>query len=146
MELLSATQDIESQLEKVSFCSWSLSAIAMCFLCMVSLVISTENIHFSREWFQVSAPLLILHGAADKVTDPLVSQFLYEKASSKDKTLKIYEEGYHGILEGEPDDRISDVHKDIISWLDFRCSVKWGSCYESISIIENSGLAKCVVE
>lgn len=86
MELLSATQDIESQLEKVS------------------------------------APLLILHGAEDKVTDPLVSQFLYEKASSKDKTLKIYEGGYHGILEGEPDERISSVHNDIISWLDNRCS------------------------
>ncbi|KAG4910133.1 hypothetical protein JHK82_056156 [Glycine max] len=88
MELLSATQEIESQLHKVS------------------------------------APLLILHGAADQVTDPLVSQFLYEKASSKDKTLKIYEGSYHGILEGEPDDRIFAVHNDIISWLDFRCSLK----------------------
>ncbi|KAK7269770.1 hypothetical protein RIF29_22505 [Crotalaria pallida] len=86
MELLKATQDIESQLHKVS------------------------------------APLLILHGAADKVTDPLVSQFLYEKACSKDKTLKIYEGGYHGILEGEPDDRIFAIHNDIISWLDLRCS------------------------
>jgi len=73
---------------------------------------------------QVSAPLLILHGAADKVTDPLVSQFLYEKASSKDKTLRIYEGGYHGILEGEPDERIFAVHNDIISWLDFRCSLE----------------------
>ena len=35
-----------------------------------------------------------LHGAADKVTDPLVSEFLYEKACSKDKTQKIYDEGY----------------------------------------------------
>ncbi|KAK2458765.1 caffeoylshikimate esterase [Trifolium repens] len=86
MELLRATQDIESQLEKVS------------------------------------APLLILHGAEDKVTDPLVSQYLYEKASSKDKTLKIYEGGYHGIMEGEPDERISAVHSDIISWLEFRCT------------------------
>ncbi|XP_027364792.1 caffeoylshikimate esterase-like [Abrus precatorius] len=88
MELLNATQDIESQLHKVS------------------------------------APLLILHGAEDKVTDPLVSQFLYEKASSKDKTLKIYEGSYHGILEGESDERILVVHNDIISWLEFRCSVK----------------------
>ncbi|XP_045807478.1 caffeoylshikimate esterase-like isoform X1 [Trifolium pratense] len=86
MELLRATQDIESRLEKVS------------------------------------APLLILHGAEDKVTDPLVSQYLYEKASSKDKTLKIYEGGYHGIMEGEPDERISAVHSDIISWLEFRCT------------------------
>ncbi|PSR91159.1 Caffeoylshikimate esterase [Actinidia chinensis var. chinensis] len=73
---------------------------------------------------KVSSPLLILHGAADKVTDPLVSQFLYEKASSKDKTLKLYDEGYHCILEGEPDDRIFTVLNDIITWLDSRCSLK----------------------
>ncbi|KAL7001140.1 acylglycerol lipase [Sarracenia purpurea var. burkii] len=72
---------------------------------------------------KVSSPLLILHGAADKVTDPLVSQFLYDKASSRDKTLKIYDEGYHCILEGEPDDRIFSVLNDIITWLDSRCSL-----------------------
>ncbi|KAF7827812.1 caffeoylshikimate esterase-like [Senna tora] len=88
MELLQATQYIESQVQKVS------------------------------------APLLILHGAEDKVTDPKVSKFLYEEASSKDKTLKLYEGGYHCILEGEPDDRIFAVHDDIISWLDSRCSLK----------------------
>ncbi|KAJ4972984.1 hypothetical protein NE237_006158 [Protea cynaroides] len=88
VELLKATHDIESQLEKVS------------------------------------SPLLVLHGAADKVTDPMVSKFLYEKASSKDKTLKLYEEGYHSILEGEPDDRILDVLGDIVSWLDFHCALK----------------------
>lgn len=85
VELLKATKDIESQLEKI--CS----------------------------------PLLILHGAADLVTDPHVSEFLYEKASTKDKTLKLYEDGYHSILEGEPDDRISTAINDIISWLDSHC-------------------------
>lgn len=71
---------------------------------------------------KVSSPLLILHGAADKVTDPLVSQFLYEKASTKDKTLKLYDDGYHCILEGEPDERIFTVLNDIVSWLDSRVS------------------------
>lgn len=74
------------------------------------------------EVLQVSSPLLILHGAADKVTDPLVSQFLYEKASTKDKTLKLYDDGYHCILEGEPDDGIFTVLNDIVSWLDSRVS------------------------
>ena len=74
------------------------------------------------EVLQVSSPLLILHGAADKVTDPLVSQFLYEKASTKDKTLKLYDDGYHCILEGEPDERIFTVLNDIVSWLDSRVS------------------------
>ncbi|KAL9267156.1 Caffeoylshikimate esterase-like protein [Drosera capensis] len=86
MELLKATSDIESQVEKIH------------------------------------SPLLILHGAADRITDPIVSRFLYEKASSKDKTLKLYEGAYHSILEGEPDDRIFAIFDDIISWLDSRCS------------------------
>ncbi|KAI7728277.1 hypothetical protein M8C21_006580 [Ambrosia artemisiifolia] len=58
---------------------------------------------------KVSAPLLILHGAADKVTDPNISKFLYEKASSKEKTLKLYDGSYHCILEGESDERILEL-------------------------------------
>nr|WGU11335.1 caffeoyl shikimate esterase 2 [Crinum x powellii] len=85
VELIKATQDIESQLDKVS------------------------------------SPLLILHGAADKVTDPKVSKYLYDKASTEDKTLKLYEGSYHSILEGEPDDRIASVINDIVSWLDSHC-------------------------
>ncbi|XP_077243920.1 alpha/beta-Hydrolases superfamily protein isoform X2 [Tasmannia lanceolata] len=73
---------------------------------------------------KVCAPLLVLHGAADKVTDPLVSKFLYEKACSKDKSLKLYEEGYHSILEGEPDDRILGAIDDIISWLNSHRALK----------------------
>ncbi|XP_065013594.1 caffeoylshikimate esterase-like isoform X3 [Musa acuminata AAA Group] len=82
VELIKATQDIESQLKKVR------------------------------------SPLLILHGAADKVTDPNVSKILYNMANTNDKTLKLYEEGFHCILEGEPDGRILSVINDIISWLD----------------------------
>ncbi|KAK9277045.1 hypothetical protein L1049_006584 [Liquidambar formosana] len=88
----------------------------------VELLKATNDIEMQVD--KVSSPLLILHGAADKVTDPLVSQFLYKKASSNDKTLKLYEGGYHSILEGEPDDRIFRVLDDIISWLDFRCSIQ----------------------
>ncbi|ONI31421.1 hypothetical protein PRUPE_1G312100 [Prunus persica] len=87
----------------------------------VELLYATKDIEMQVE--KVSSPLLILHGAADKVTDPLVSQYLYEKASSEDKTLKLYPEGYHCILEGEPDDRIFSVLDDIITWLDSRCAL-----------------------
>eukprot|EP00257_Ricinus_communis_P023681 XP_015583731.1 caffeoylshikimate esterase isoform X1 [Ricinus communis] len=86
----------------------------------VELLKATEEIEAQLD--KVSSPLLIIHGAADKVTDPLVSQFLYERASSKDKTLKLYEAGYHCILEGEPGDRIFHIFDDILSWLDSRCS------------------------
>lgn len=71
---------------------------------------------------KVRSPLLVIHGAADMVTDPNVSKFLYESASSEDKTLKLYEGGYHSILEGEPDDAIFRVFDDIIKWLDARSS------------------------
>ncbi|KAK9091302.1 hypothetical protein Sjap_024479 [Stephania japonica] len=85
----------------------------------MELLKATDDIE--RQIEMVSSPLLVLHGAADKVTDPAVSKFLYENASSKDKTLKLYPEGYHCILEGEPDERISIVFDDIVSWLDSRC-------------------------
>ncbi|KAL2905166.1 Caffeoylshikimate esterase [Bienertia sinuspersici] len=71
---------------------------------------------------KVCLPLLVIHGAGDMVTDPNVSKFLYEKASCKDKTLKLYEGGYHSILEGEPDEAIFTVFDDITNWLDARCS------------------------
>ncbi|KAK4423561.1 Caffeoylshikimate esterase [Sesamum alatum] len=88
----------------------------------VELLNATKYIESQVE--KVASPMLILHGAADKVTDPRVSQFLYDKASSTDKTLKLYEGGFHCILEGEPDDRILAVLSDIISWLDSRTSLK----------------------
>ncbi|KAH0466404.1 hypothetical protein IEQ34_003642 [Dendrobium chrysotoxum] len=88
----------------------------------VELVKATREIESKLE--EVTSPLLILHGAADKVTDPNVSKFLYDKASTKDKTLRFYEEGYHAILEGEPDDRISNVIDDIISWLDSHVAIQ----------------------
>ncbi|KAL0372626.1 UNVERIFIED_CONTAM: Caffeoylshikimate esterase [Sesamum calycinum] len=88
----------------------------------VELLNATKYIESQVE--KVASPMLVLHGAADKVTDPRVSQFLYDKASSTDKTLKLYEGGFHCILEGEPDDRILAVLSDIISWLDSRTSLK----------------------
>ncbi|XP_071725326.1 caffeoylshikimate esterase-like [Rutidosis leptorrhynchoides] len=87
----------------------------------VELLKATKDIEMQAH--KVSSPLLIVHGAADKITDPSVSQFLYEKASNKDKTLKLYEGGYHSILEGEPDHRIFTIIDDIVSWLDSRCSI-----------------------
>lgn len=69
-------------------------------------------------FFQVSLPILILHGEADIVTDPSVSKALYEKASSTDKKLCLYKDSHHALLEGEPDDIIFQVLSDIISWLD----------------------------
>lgn len=63
-------------------------------------------------------PLLILHGKSDVVTDPSVSKALYERSSSSDKKLFLYEDACHALLEGESDEMILRVFGDIISWLD----------------------------
>ncbi|XP_044468912.1 caffeoylshikimate esterase [Mangifera indica] len=82
----------------------------------LELLRTTQEIEQQLE--KVSLPLLILHGEADTVTDPSVSKALYEKASHKDKKFILYKDGYHSLLEGEPDDMIIRVFSDIISWLD----------------------------
>ncbi|XP_021912371.1 caffeoylshikimate esterase isoform X2 [Carica papaya] len=82
----------------------------------LELLKTTEEIE--RQLEKVSLPILILHGAADTVTDPSVSKALYERASSSDKKFILYEDACHSLLEGEPDDMITRVFNDIISWLD----------------------------
>lgn len=77
--------------------------------------------YLSSRLSQVEIPFIVLHGNADVVTDPAVSQQLYENANSKDKTLKIYDGMMHSLLFGETDDNVELVRGDIISWLDERC-------------------------
>ena len=44
-----------------------------------------------QEFPVITLPLLILHGTADKASQAAGSQFFYDTAGSKDKTLKLYE-------------------------------------------------------
>ncbi|XP_031110124.1 caffeoylshikimate esterase-like [Ipomoea triloba] len=69
---------------------------------------------------EVKLPFLIAHGEADKVTDPSVSKLLYEKASSTDKSLKIYPGMWHSLTYGELPENINIVFSGIISWLDHK--------------------------
>uniref|UniRef100_A0A5B7BDN6 Putative caffeoylshikimate esterase isoform X1 n=1 Tax=Davidia involucrata TaxID=16924 RepID=A0A5B7BDN6_DAVIN len=75
---------------------------------------------------EVTLPFFVLHGEADTVTDPEVSRALYERASSRDKTIKLYSGMWHGLTSGEPDDNIEIVFSDIIAWLDKRSSAAAG--------------------
>lgn len=73
---------------------------------------------------EVSLPLLVLHGAADQVTDPSISKLLHERAKSKDKTIKLYDDAWHCLLQGEPDDVVENVMMDIVTWLDAHAASK----------------------
>jgi alpha-beta hydrolase superfamily lysophospholipase len=64
---------------------------------------------------ELHLPLLILHGGGDKMVPVSGSELLYDKASSTDKTLKIYPELYHEI-HNEPQQKT--VLSDIVNWLD----------------------------
>jgi alpha-beta hydrolase superfamily lysophospholipase len=72
-------------------------------------------------------PFLVLHGGDDIVTDPSVSKLLFEKASSRDKTFKLYSGMWHALAAEFPDD-VERVYSDIITWLDERAN-----CAVSIS-------------
>lgn len=71
----------------------------------------------------MSLPFLIVHGGADKVTDPSVSELLYQSAVSQDKTLKLYPGMWHALTSGESTDNIRTVFQDIIAWLDGRSDI-----------------------
>jgi alpha-beta hydrolase superfamily lysophospholipase len=70
-----------------------------------------------REFSKITLPVLILHGTKDGVTKPHGSQLFHERAGSPDKTLKLYEDHYHDLLN---DFGREQVLADIIDWLDAR--------------------------
>ncbi|CAH1437304.1 unnamed protein product [Lactuca virosa] len=82
----------------------------------MELLKTTQEIESQLE--NVSLPLLILHGKADMVTDPSVSKALHEKAKSPDKKYNLYDDAWHSLMDGEPDEIITRVLTDIITWLD----------------------------
>ncbi|KAM0875096.1 hypothetical protein ACQ4PT_037019 [Festuca glaucescens] len=69
---------------------------------------------------QVTLPFLVVHGGADRVTDPEVSRLLSRESPSTDKTLKLYPGMWHALTSGELPENIDLVFADIIAWLDHR--------------------------
>jgi alpha-beta hydrolase superfamily lysophospholipase len=68
-----------------------------------------------REFPQITLPVLILHGTADKATKPSGSQFFFETAGSTDKQLELYQGHYHDLLN---DVGKEQVMTDIQQWVD----------------------------
>jgi acylglycerol lipase len=66
---------------------------------------------------EFSAPFLVQHGNADKVTDPKLSQALYDEAISADKTIRLYDGMWHALTAGEPTENVELVLNDSIEWI-----------------------------
>jgi acylglycerol lipase len=77
-----------------------------------AFVTAGERLH--REFSKITLPVFIIHGTADKATVPAGSQEFFDKASSKDKTLKLYDGHFHDLLN---DVGKEGVMADIIAWI-----------------------------
>ncbi len=80
---------------------------------VAALVRADERL--TKEFPLITLPVFILHGTADKATKPSGSQFFYDTAGSKDKTLKLYEGHFHDLLN---DFGKEAVMADIKGWID----------------------------
>jgi acylglycerol lipase len=80
-------------------------------------VIINAASRLNEEFPLIKLPVLILHGTADKATNPSGSQFFYDSTGSTDKTLKLYKGHYHDLL-NDVDKEV--VMADINDWIDAR--------------------------
>jgi alpha-beta hydrolase superfamily lysophospholipase len=63
-------------------------------------------------------PFIVVQGSADSLVDPDGARMLYDKASSPDKTIKIYDGYYHEVF-NEPGR--ARVLQDVETWLGSHC-------------------------
>jgi len=82
---------------------------------MAALVRADERL--KKEFPLITLPVLILHGTVDQNTKPSGSQHFYDMVGSADKTLKLYEGGFHDLL-NDLDKRM--VMQDIQDWVGAR--------------------------
>jgi alpha-beta hydrolase superfamily lysophospholipase len=68
----------------------------------------------TKEADKITLPFIVVQGGADKIIDPGGAQMLYDKAGSKDKTLKVYQGFYHEV-HNEPER--ATMFKDVENWL-----------------------------
>jgi acylglycerol lipase len=88
---------------------------------MAAMVRADERL--KKEFSQITLPVLILHGSLDKNTKPSGSQHFYDTAGSADKTLKLYDGGFHDLL-NDIDKQL--VISDITSWINSHLPVAVG--------------------
>jgi alpha-beta hydrolase superfamily lysophospholipase len=82
---------------------------------VAALVRADERLR--EEFPLITLPVLIMHGTADKATVCQGSQFFHDTAGSKDKTLKLYKDHFHDLLN---DVGKEGVMADIKEWIEAR--------------------------
>ncbi|MCB1498101.1 MAG: lysophospholipase [Bauldia sp.] len=82
---------------------------------VAALVRADERLHDA--FGDITLPVLILHGTADKATVCHGSEYFHAHAGSIDKTLKLYEGHYHDLLN---DIGKEDVLSDVATWIEAR--------------------------
>ncbi|MFP4040492.1 MAG: lysophospholipase [Desulfosudaceae bacterium] len=82
---------------------WFVSFLATAELCLAR----------ARE---LTLPLLVIHGTADNIVDPVGSQKIYDQAGSTDKTLKMFDGLYHETMNELPEERQA-VLEVISGWI-----------------------------
>ena len=80
---------------------------------VAALVRADERLHDNFE--QITLPVLIMHGTDDRATVCRGSEFFFAHAGSADKTLKLYEEHYHDLLN---DLGKEEVFADVAGWIE----------------------------
>ena len=70
-----------------------------------------------KEFPLIKLPVLILHGTADKVTNPKGSQLFYDTARSSDKTLKLYDGHVHDLLNDYGKEQVSPARDTRLRWM-----------------------------
>jgi alpha-beta hydrolase superfamily lysophospholipase len=79
------------------------------------LIDVTQRISGSLSHF--AAPFIVLHGKEDRVTDPVLSQALYNESKSVDKSIRLYDGMWHALTCGESDENIDRVFNDVTQWI-----------------------------
>jgi alpha-beta hydrolase superfamily lysophospholipase len=82
---------------------------------VAALVRADERL--KEEFPKITIPVLILHGTADKATVCHGSEFFYQAVGSKDKSIKLYEDHYHDLLNDIGKEEVLD---DISHWIEAR--------------------------
>ena len=70
--------------------------------------------YVTEEMEKISLPFIVVQGSDDRLVDPGGAQMLYDRASSEDKTIRIYDGLWHEVF-NEPER--ARVLKDVEDWI-----------------------------